>query len=232
MGSFVDKVGMLCRGRPREILPAMAEEGDWILFCLFVTVAGTGLYGATIGLGRAPLQALYTAVKFPLLIALTTAGNALLNGMIAQLLGLGLTFRQSTLAVITSFAVAAVVLGSLAPVTFFLWLNTPSFASEQAILAHNFTLVTHVAVIAFAGVAGNVSLFRLLADLGGNRVTAGKILAAWLAGNMFLGCQLSWIMRPFIGSPRLPVEFFRADAFQGNFYESVFRALLNLVGQQ
>jgi hypothetical protein len=232
MDSLVEKVGMLCRGRPRDIRPAMEKEGDWLLFCFFVIVTGTGLYGATIGLGRAPLQALYTAVKFPLLIVLTTAGNALLIGMVAQLLGLGISFRQSALAVTTSFAVAAAVLGSLSPVTFYLWLNTPSFASEQALTAHNFTLVTHVAVIAFAGVTGNVSLFRLLADLGGSRVTAGRILAAWLAGNMFLGCQLSWIMRPFIGSPRLPVEFFRAEAFQGTFYESVFRALLNLAGQQ
>ena len=52
---------------------------------------------------------------------------------------------------------------------------------------------------------------------------------SWLAGNMFLGCQLSWIMRPFIGSPGLPVEFFRSDAFRGNFYETTLRALTNLL---
>ena len=84
-------------------------------------------------------------------------------------------------------------------------------------------------VIAFSGVTGNIALFRLLADLGGSRYTAGRILGAWLLGNMFLGCQLSWIMRPFIGSPGLPVAFFRPDAFHGNFYESTWRALTNIL---
>ncbi len=44
--------------------------------CLLILV-GCGIYGATVGLWRAPLQAAFTAVKFPLLIFLTCAGNAL-----------------------------------------------------------------------------------------------------------------------------------------------------------
>jgi hypothetical protein len=53
-------------------------------------------------------------------------------------------------------------------------------------------------------------------------------LYAWLAGNLFLGSQLSWILRPFIGSPEMRVEFLRKTAFDGNFYETVFRALRHL----
>jgi hypothetical protein len=227
--AFVGRLRLLCTGEPAGILRAFALEGPWIGFTLFVILAGSGMYGATIGLGRAPLQAVYTALKFPLLILLTTAGNALLNGMLAQLLGLGISFRQSTLAIVTSFALASAVLASLSPVTLFLWWNTPPFSSAQAVIAHNATLVTHVAIIAFAGATGNAALFRLLSEMSGSRSTAGKILSAWLVGNMFLGCQLSWIMRPFIGAPALPIEFFRADAFSGNFYEATFRAFLNLV---
>jgi hypothetical protein len=47
-------------------------------------------------------------------------------------------------------------------------------------------------------------------------------LLAWLAGNLFLGSQLSWILRPFIGSPNLPVQFVRDHPLNGNFYEAVF----------
>jgi len=52
------------------------------------------------------------------------------------------------------------------------------------------------------------------------------VLYAWQAGNLFLGSQLSWILRPFIGLPSLPVEFLRTNALHGNFYENVLRSVL------
>jgi hypothetical protein len=168
-------------------------------------------------------------MKFPLVMLLTTAGNVLINGMLAQVLGSGISFRQSTLAVVTSFALASLILAGLVPVILFMWLNTPPLSVEgDALLAHNFTLLAHVSVIAFAGVTGNARLLRLLRHLSGGRAVAARVLVAWLAVNMFLGCQLSWNMRPFIGSPGLPVEFFREDAFRGNFYESTWSALSRL----
>src|SRR4051812_1279073 len=90
-----------------------------LLVSAIVILLGCGLYGFTLGLWRAPLQAGFTAVKFPLLIFLTCGGNALLNGMLAQLLGSGLSFRQTSLAILLSFAAAAVVLAALSPVTLF-----------------------------------------------------------------------------------------------------------------
>ena len=68
----------------------------------------------------------YVAVKLPLLVALTLGCNGLLNGLLGLLLGTGLGFRQSLLALLSSFALAALILGSLAPVTFFLAWNAPS----------------------------------------------------------------------------------------------------------
>ena len=85
------------------------------------------------------------------------------------------------------------------------------------------------AAIAFAGAVGNARLFQLLTRLGGRRAVAFRVLFAWLAGNLFLGSQLSWILRPFIGSPSLPVEFFRAAALHGNFYENVFHSLMQIL---
>jgi hypothetical protein len=80
-------------------------------------------------------------------------------------------------------------------------------------------------MIAFAGIAANVRLFQLLAQFTTTGSNALKVLFGWLAGNLFLGSQLCWIMRPFIGSPDLPVQFLRADAFRGNFFEAVWFSL-------
>src|SRR5947209_2979533 len=73
-------------------------------YCSIILI-GSALYGSTLGIWRAPLQASYTAIKFPSLIFLTCAGNAVLNGMLAQLLGSGLTFKQTSMAILMSFAI-------------------------------------------------------------------------------------------------------------------------------
>jgi hypothetical protein len=49
------------------------------------------------GAWRDAWQALYTGIKLSLVILLTTHGHTLLNGLLAPLLGLNLTFRQSLL---------------------------------------------------------------------------------------------------------------------------------------
>ncbi len=212
----------LCRGRPDRLMDGLDQGKHWFGLCVLTILVGGGLYGYTIGLWRSPLQALYTGIKFPLLILLVTTANGLLNGMLAQVLGLGISFRRSALSVLTSFAIASAILGSLSPITLFVLYNTPPLGSEQTIFAHNFNLLTLVVVLAFAGIAGNIRLYRVLLRMSPNANTARRILFAWLVGNLFLGAQLSWNMRPFIGSPQLPVEFFRSDAFEGSFYETVY----------
>ena len=203
-------------------------EGRSLMTYGAIIGVGCGLYGVTVGLWRAPQQSLYTALKFPLLIFLTSAGNALLNGILAQLLGSGMSFRQSACAILMSFAVAAVILGGLSPVTLFVVLNAPPLESSSALTGHSIVLLTHVLVIGYAGVMANRHLFRLLEETSGQRAHARAVLCSWLAGNLFLGSQLAWILRPFIGSPKLAVQFLRDDPLRGNFYEAVWRAFFHL----
>ncbi len=200
---------------------------SFVQYCIIILV-GSGLYGSTLGLWRAPLQSLYTAVKFPLLIFLTCAGNGAVNGMLAQLLGSGLSFKQTTLAIFMSFAIAATILGGFAPITVFVWYNAPPLQSKNAILGHSMMLLIHVFAIALAGVTANRRLLSLLHEMSGRASTARGVLFSWLAGNLFLGAQLAWNLRPFIGSPKLAVQFFRDDPLRGNFYEAVWRAFRHL----
>jgi hypothetical protein len=197
-------------------------------WCVVVIVIGAGAFGGAMGSWRAPLQALYTAVKFPLVVLLTTLGNGLLNGILAPLFGLNFRFRQSLLAVLMSFTIAAVILGAFSPIVLFLVWNTPPLlpdAPTAATGAHNFLLLIEVGAIAFAGVAANLRLRQLLERLSGQRRVARQILFSWLASNLLLGGQLSWILRPFIGQASLPVEFLRDNALQGNFFESIFHVI-------
>ena len=219
----------LCRGDP-EVLYGWLEKdmSGKIWVCVFWTILGSSVYGSTIGIWRAPLQAAYVAIKFPLLILLATTGNALINGMLAQLYGARISFRQSYLSVLMSFTTASILLLSLSPLSYFLVYSCHPMGSEGAEYSHRIIILFDVVVIAFAGIISNINLYRLLDHITGSGNKAKQIIFSWLAVNLLLGGQLSWIMRPFIGTPKIPVEFMRDNALDGNFFESVIESIVKL----
>lgn len=226
---MIDAFKAILRGEPDRGADSLGRPAAGLLASYAAMILiGSGVYGFTVGLWRAPLQSLYAAIKFPLLIFLTCLLNGVANGMLAQLLGSGLSFKQTAVAILMSFAIAATILGGFSPITLFILYNGPPLGSTTAVLGHSLMLVTHVCLIAFAGVTANRRLFEWLCLMSGNRATARTVLFSWLAGNLFLGAQLAWILRPFIGSPKLAIEFLRKDPLHGNFYEAVGRAFRHL----
>lgn len=225
-----DQLKILLRGAPDEIR-AWLDEPGWkaAVLCTLIAVIGAGLYGATVGLWRAPLQSLYTAIKFPLLILFTAAGNAFLNGLLGQLLGSGLSFRQTSRAILMSFGLTGLILGGLVPVSLFVLDNTPPLGSSATLVGHSLTLLAHVAFIAGAGMIANRRLFGLLTTVCPSRAIATRVFFGWLGGNLLLGSQLAWVLRPFIGSSGLKIEFLRSDPLRGNFFEAVGHALRHLL---
>jgi hypothetical protein len=224
-------IAALLRGEAATVGPWLERwDARRTLLHLSLVVVGTALFGAAIGCWRSPMQALYTAGKLPLIVLLTTLGNALLNAMLAPLLGLNCNFRQSLLAMLMSFAIAGAILGSFSPVMAFLVWNAPAMsqASRESGI-YPALLLALVAAIAFAGIAANLRLLELLRGLSGSQRVAWRVLTAWLAGNLLLGSQLSWILRPFLGSPHLPVQFLRTNAFQGNFFEATMNSFVQVL---
>lgn len=220
----------LCRGRAEE-LRGWLEQGESrrIRLCIALILAGGALYGFSLGVWRSPLMGVYVAVKLPLLVGLTLAVNGLLNGMLAQILGSGLSFRQTMLAILMSFATFCFIAGSLSPLAAFLALNAPAPDEPGGAQTHSTLLLMHTAIIAFAGITANARLFPLLRQTTGNAQTARRVFIAWLAGNLIVGAQLSWVLRPFFGRPGRPVEFIRPDWAASNFYENVWHHLSSLV---
>ena len=229
---MITNLKALLRGDHDETLRFLAAPG-WRYpgACILVILGGSGLYGSTVGLWRSQEQALYTAIKIPGLILLTCAGNAILNGMLAQLLGSALSFRQTWNAILLSFAAASIILGAFAPIALFVLCNTPPLSATNAVVGHSVMLLMHVFLIACAGILGNRLLLRSLNFLSAPTI-ARHVLFGWLVGNLLLGSQLAWVLRPFIGSPELIVQFLRPDPLRGNFYEAVGRAIAHLLFQK
>lgn len=212
---------------------------DWVThrqsilmaFCVAAIVICAGIYGAVMGCWREPMQALYTGIKLPLVILLTTAGNGLLNGMLAPLLGLNASFRQCLAAVLVSFAITSVVLGALSPVALFIVWNTPPLSGGTTLTSpeYGFLQLTLAVFVGLAGIIGNLRLYPLLRHWAGNADTACKVLFAWLAGNLFLGSQICSVLRPFIWDSKRPVEFIGPEGVAGSFFETVFKAAWRLM---
>jgi hypothetical protein len=228
----VDSLGVFLRA-DESALQEWLMNRKWRLvgICVAAIVTGAGLYGAAIGSWREPLQGLYTGIKLPLVILLTTLGNGLLNGMLAPLLGLNTTFRQSLLMVLMTFAIASIILGALSPVAWFVVLNTPPLTAATRLWSpeYGFLQLALTAFVALAGIMGNVRVRPLLCRWTNSVKVARRVLLAWLAGNLLLGSQIAWVLRPFIWDPAGRVEFIGQQYFHGSFYETVLEALRRLI---
>ncbi len=226
----VRQIPVLLRGDTESINEWIQHwSAQRLLLYVAVIAAGAGAFGAAVGCWRGEGQTAFAAIKLPLIFLLTALGNAMLNAMLAPLLGLNLGLRQSLLAILMSFTIAAAILGAFSPVVLFMVWNAPPLVERaQSATTHSLILLSEVIVVAFAGIVANLRLVQVLRRLSGSVSISRKVLFAWLAGNLFLGSQLAWILRPFIGSPDLPVVFLRRTAFEGNFFETVFNALRHL----
>jgi len=200
-------------------------------FCVCAIVVSAGADGAAMGSWSNGLQSFYTGIKLPLAILLTTLGNGLLNGMLAPLLGAPVTFRQSLALVLVSFAITAMILGALSPVALFVIWNTPALSTttHETSPEYGFMQLTIAGFIALAGIMGNVRLFPLLREWTGRTNVALQVLLAWLAGNLFLGSQICWMLRPFIWDPTGRMKFIGSQYLHGSFFETLWEAARRLL---
>jgi len=231
---------ILCHQQILVLLRAEPDSlRDWVErwqparfhLCVAATVLGAGIYGAVMGSWRDPWQALYTGIKLPLVILLTTLGNAALNAMLAPLLGLNLGFRHCLMVILMTFTIAAIMLAGFSPIAAFIVWNMPPLTAATGLTSpeYGFLQLTLVAFIAYAGVMGNLCLAPLLRIWSGRAVTARNVLLAWLTMNLLLGSQICWVLRPFIWDPSRPVEFLGPEFLRGSFYETVFEAFRRLI---
>ncbi|MGJ8655321.1 MAG: hypothetical protein ACSHX6_02635 [Akkermansiaceae bacterium] len=229
ISEILSSIPALCRGDRTLIDHWMKQSPAFILSrTLPLIILGCGSYGLSMGLWQGWQMASYAGIKFPLVVIATLAVNALINGMFAMVLGSGITMRQSLQFLFTAFAICALILGALSPITIGMALQGPSADSSDATFFHSITLLTHVFMISYAGIVSHSMLLGALKKYAQTRKAATQTFIAWLAGNLFVGAQIGWISRPFFGSPGSPIQFLRDNKFASSFYESIFNSLQNI----
>jgi hypothetical protein len=200
------------------------EALDAILLRALAAIAiGASLYGAAFGVWRAPEQALYSAIKLPLVLLGVTMFTAASSAVLAPLLGARLSAMQSIVAITVSLAVTASILGSVTPIALVLVLTLPPIGGPHDASVAQSLVLAHTTVIATAGTAGVLALLGLVRRLVPSKRVAQRVVLAWMATQLLCGAQLSWLSRPFLGHADRAVTFFSADAFEGGFFEEIAR---------
>jgi len=154
---------------------------------------------------------LYTALKVPLLL-LGSAAICLPGFMIATgVLGLGPALKRFLSAILAGQAAVAVALCSLGPLVLFFYASG---------VEHRVALLVNAGAFSCAAFAGQAVMRRRCAELLAEEPRHRLLLLAWSTLYVFVGIQMGWLLRPFVGDPALPTTFFRAQPFS-NAYVAV-----------
>ena len=163
------------------------------------------------------LQVIYAGAKVPLLLFATTLiclpGFFVLN----TILGLRDDFRESLQAILAGQAGLSVALAALGPLTRFWYFSNSSYRAA---------LLCNVAMFTIAAIAGQMVMLRYYRALIRRHRHHRIALFAWISLYAFVGIQMGWTLRPFVGSPDLAVSFFREEPFS-NAYVVVARLLFD-----
>ncbi len=194
----------------------------WVRIGLVLIVTGFA-YGCVMGYfaGR-PRQAFYSGLKVPLLLVVSTLICLPNYFMVNTVLGLRDDFAAAFRGVLSSQGTVAVVLAALAPLTALGYVSSSFYP---------FATVTNGVMFALASIAGQVTLARHYRPLIAKNPKHRVCLRGWLVLYVFVAIQLAWVLRPFIGAPRMRVRFLRHDAW-GNAYVHVTDAVWQVLTGQ
>lgn len=187
-------------------------------FLCLAACALYGVYGVGMGSFRGPVSGIASGIKLPFLYLLTLAVCGPLLYALNCLAGPRLEARQCARLLLMATTANAVALASYAPAAIFFTLTT----SREG---YGFLVLMHVAAFAASGAISLAVVGVILrsASLAVGRPLRASFPAAWGAAYAFVGSQMSWTLRPWIGSWNAPYSPLRPIG--GSFFESVWRLL-------
>ena len=190
---------------------------------LISSVMFLALYGAVLGSTHSLWQALSSAVKLPILFLATLVVCSPTLYFFNVLFGSNQSLTQNVALILTAITVTSVLLLSFTPIILFFLLTTSGY---------QFFKLLNVGICAASGSMGVLFLsqgMRIVAAGGKEGASArGHVVRLWILLYAFVGSQMAWTLRPFIGAPSMKFELFRQ--LGGNFYSNLFASIGELLG--
>jgi hypothetical protein len=190
---------------------------------LISSIAFFALYGSVMGSTHSLWQAISSAVKLPLLFLATLVVCSPTLYFFNLIFGSKQSLMQNFTVILTAITVTAVLLLSFAPIVLFFLLTTSQY---------QFFKLLNVGVFTIAGLVGVIFLgqgMRIVSAGGEEGALARRnVVRLWILIYAFVGSQMAWTLRPFIGAPGLQFEMFRQ--LGGNFYANIFASIGEILG--
>jgi hypothetical protein len=185
----------------------------WLVPSLVLVFAP--MYGAVMGAyafdsPERALQVLFSAVKLPLLLLTSTVLCLPAFFVLSSVLGLRDDIGASLRAILAGQGVMSIALAALAPATAFFYANSLTYGTAKLVNGGMFALAT---------LAAQVVIRRHYRPLVARNRNHAFVLAIWGTLYVFVGIQMGWTLRPFIGQPGMATTFFREGALTNAYVE-------------
>jgi hypothetical protein len=202
----------------------MESEGAGMRILNQVLLLGSFLflYGFVMGAYSGLLQAVVSGVKLAVLFTLALVICFPAFFIVQYILGSRLKLHQMVSILLSGFVLMAAIMLSFIPIVVIFLLTGGNYY---------FLHLLHVAMLVFAGVFGMSTIVRALEFSCEKKDvyprTGVVVFRFWVVILAFVGIQLAWNFRPFLGEQGKPFEMFTHK--EGNFYTAVIYAVDQLI---
>ncbi len=168
------------------------------------------------------LQAVSSGLKVPAMFTLEIIICFPAFFIIHLILGSKPGFYQMPAIILTGFVLSTTIMVSFAPIVLFFLITGSNY---------EFLKLLHVGIFILSGIFGMKAIIDALKFSCEKKniypKVGVKVFQFWIIILAFVGMQLAWNLRPFIGSKNKSFEIFREQ--NGNFYTAVLQSSLELI---
>lgn len=195
--------------RPRAVGAPSRAEHRRLRELIALAAAFALLYGAVMGTfggftGDRLWQVTFSALKLPLLLLVTFAISLPSFYVFNSLAGLRDDFFDAVRALLAAQAILTIVLAAMAPFTALWYASSANYDAATTFNGLMFLVATST---------GQVVLRQDYRPLLARNPRHAWMLRVWLVTYWLVAIQMAWVLRPFVGDPHRPVQFFRDEAW-------------------
>jgi hypothetical protein len=185
---------------------------------LILVILFSMIYGGIMGSYNSLPQAVSSAIKMPALILLIILVCFPAFYVIQTVLGSRLSLSQMISIILTGFVFMTCIMVSFSTIVIFFMITGDNY---------HFIKLIHVLIIITAGFFGMRAIVEALKYSCDKKSIYPKtgvyVFRVWIFILAFVGAQLSWSLRPFVGDKNAEFEIFREK--YGNFYVDVLSSM-------
>lgn len=188
-----------------------------LVICVFAF-----LFGTVMGGYHSFVQSLVAGLKLIVLFISTLLICFPSFFIVQQILGSKMSFRQMVIIILSGLVLTSAIALSFAPIILFFLITGNNYYFLQLL---------HIAIFVFSGIFGMRLIIEALKHACEEKniypQTGLTIFKVWVVILAFVGIQLAWNLRPFLGDKDQDFKLFRK--YEGNFYTAIIYSIEQLV---